>query len=113
VDYFLLYLLLLGVFILIGHGLWLFLAWGLRGLGHIIGISESARVRSERERCPECGARLPSWHSPCEACEMRNETSRIAEVRELRVTIRQLRKLREHNVAEIPSLEQALNCAAQ
>ncbi len=111
-EFFLLYLLMFGVFILIGHGLWLLLARALRALKDILGVSESARVHSQRGRCPDCGARLPSWHAPCEACELRNETSRIAEVRELRATIRQLRRLREHNVAEAPSIERALGCVA-
>jgi len=95
-------LIFIGITTLVGHGIWLALAWFFR---FILGDQDSGFHADER--CPACSARLKAEDRNCPTCNRRRggETFSEESLRELASTTRVLAKL--HNAGKIP--ESTLN----
>jgi hypothetical protein len=87
----LLILLGLGLVALVGHGIWVSLAWVLRALaGGETAPPPRRRLEPEREMCPQCGRPVPSWLSRCQSCGLDPQSLAARELRDLAVTAREL-----------------------
>jgi len=90
---------LLAIITLIGHGIWVFIAWILRTLD---GSEDQASVQSlslstpASHHCPNCGEPLTMQMRFCGVCGAHRPTSAQEEqLRELGITLRQLDRLHQ------------------
>jgi hypothetical protein len=99
-----LFLLLLGLFLitLIGHGIWVFFAMVFRAL---LGIER--REPASAEECGRCGRLRPPSTRFCPACRLDSQGILAVELNDLRVTLRQLQRLRKQDGIE-PDLHDRL-----
>lgn len=101
-EVFILLFILLTIITLIGHGIWVFLAWFLRTVGgnqkqsSVSTISSPPVAKSESHTCVNCGESLTGAMKFCGVCGAHRPTlSEEGQLRELEATLRQLGRLHE------------------
>src|SRR5215467_12747691 len=99
-EVFIILFILLAIITLIGHGIWVFLAWFLRTVsGHqkeasVPSISTPPTSKPESHTCINCGEPLTILMKFCGVCGAhRPSLAEEEEVKELDATLRQLERL--------------------
>jgi hypothetical protein len=80
---------------LLGHGIWVFLAWLFRSAG---GADQHRAGRSHRDVCPFCGQHTPPSLERCDWCGRLLEGELADRVRQLQAAIGSLRDLETQQV---------------
>src|SRR5437868_4963119 len=103
-------LLVLAVIMLVGHALWVMLAWFF---GMLAGTSSTVPAGVGRpERCVGCGQRRAPRQEICRECGLELKSQTAAELRELQTTEDLLVKLRDAGRLDPATLECVQNCIA-
>jgi len=89
-------LLALALVTLVGHGIWIALAWLIRTL---FGLSRGGRTE-DRRRCPFCQRLTPGSRDRCDWCGRDFRSALAAELADLEGLTRQLKRLQEAGVLE-------------
>ncbi len=101
----------MGLLALLGHGIWLFVAWFFRIL---TGVASSPPVHDPeaeiRKRCAQCGSTLSRFDDHCNRCGLNRVGPLAANLRDLKTTLRQLRALKEDGLLDAQTFENAQQC---
>jgi hypothetical protein len=112
-QFFFVLLAVLGVVTLVGHGIWVLLAWLFRGINPT--PSERAQpprhaVPRQKERCARCDAPILADQERCLACGLDPASATAGELRDLEITARQLAAFHEAGSVDFPTFERLRQC---
>jgi len=100
-------LIFLAFVMLVGHGLWVFLAFIFRSL-----LGEPRAAKTEGARCPNCERPLTAGESQCRRCGHRLALAKTVELADLDAVERQLQRWRDRGQLK-PRLVQRLLARVQ
>jgi hypothetical protein len=105
-------LVLLGFITLIGHGIWVVLAWLFRTLAGVSSPAPGVNLKPTDlpQRCAGCGQFLLPRQACCAKCGLECKSPIAAELQDLVVTARELAKLHQVDAVDPPTYEQMLGC---